>query len=188
MALARWLWRRGQREIAPERLVFVDETGTATNMAPRYGWGPRGERLIGTAPCGHWHTTTFVGGLTLNGFLAPLVIDGAMNGATFEAWVEQSLVPELPTRAVVVMDNLSAHKGARVRELIEAEGGEVLYLPPYSPDLNPVEQAFAKLKHLLRLARQRTTEALWNEIGSLLDRFKPGECVNYLAHCGYRIN
>ena len=168
--------------------MFVDETGTATNMAPRYGWGRCGERVIGAAPCGHWHTTTFVGGLTLGGFISPLVIEGAMNAVTFEAWVSQSLVPELPERAVVVMDNLSAHKGRGVREMIEATGAEVLYLPPYSPDLNPIEQAFAKLKHLLRLARRRTTEELWGEIGALLDRFEPPECARYFAHSGYAIN
>ena len=188
MALARWLWRRDQHRIEPERLVFVDETGTATNMAPRYGWGRRGERLIGSAPGGHWATTTFVAGLTRTGLIAPLVLDGAMNAVTFQAWVEQALVPALPERAVVVMDNLGAHKGARVRELLEGVGAEALYLPPYSPDLNPIEQVFAKLKHLLRLAQRRSTEGLWSEIGVLLDRFEPAECANYLANCGYRIN
>ena len=184
--LARWLWRRGQRAIEPERLVFVDETGTATNMAPRYGWGPRGQRVVGRAPHGRWRTTTFVGGLTQTGFIAPFVVPCPMNRAIYETWIEQCLVPELPGRAVVVMDNLSAHKGLRVRELIERAGGEVLYLPPYSPDLNPIEQAFAKLKHLLRLARKRTTEDLWNEIGTLLNRFQPAECANYIANAGYR--
>lgn len=186
VALARWLWRRGQRAIEPERLVFVDETGTATNMAPRYGWGRKGERVIGRAPHGHWKTTTFVGGLTRSGFIAPFVIDGPMNRDIFETWIERCLVPELPERAIVVMDNLSAHKGPRVAQMIEAAGGEVLYLPPYSPDLNPIEQAFAKLKHLLRRARKRTTESLWNEIGVLLDRFSTTECINYIANAGYR--
>lgn len=186
VALARWLWRRGQRAIEPERLVFVDETGTATNMAPRYGWGVRGKRVVGRAPHGHWKTTTFVGGLTTKGFIAPFVIDCPMNRDIFETWVEQCLVPELPEHAVVVMDNLSAHKGSRVPKLIEAAGGEALYLPPYSPDLNPIEQAFAKLKHLLRLARKRTTEDLWNEIGTLLNRFRPSECANYISNAGYR--
>ena len=186
VALARWLWRRGQTAIAPERLVFVDETGTATNMAPRYGWGPRGERVIGRAPHGHWKTTTFVGALTRSGFIAPFVIDCPMNRDIFETWVERCLLPELPERAVVVMDNLSAHKGPHVAHLIERAGGEVLYLPPYSPDLNPIEQAFAKLKHLLRFARERTTEDLWNRIGALLNRFTPTECENYIANAGYR--
>ena len=142
VALARWLWHRDQRTIDPERLVFVDETGTATNMAPRYGWGPRGERVVARAPHGRWHTTTFVGGLTQAGFVAPFVVPCLMTRMIFETWIERVLVPELPERAVVVMDNLSAHKGPRVRELIERAGGEVLYLPPYSPDLNPIEQAF----------------------------------------------
>lgn len=186
VALARWLWQRGQRTIEPERLVFVDETGSATNMAPRYGWGPRGERVVGRAPHGRWHTTTFVGGLTANGFIAPFVIPCPMDRAIFETWIERCLVPGLPDRAVVVMDNLSSHKGPRVAELIERAGGEVLYLPPYSPDLNPIEQAFAKLKHLLRAAKRRNTDDLWNEIGSLLDHFKPAECANYIANSGYR--
>ena len=186
IALARWLWRRGQHTIDPQRLVFVDETGTATNMAPRYGWGRRGARVTGRAPHGRWHTTTFVGGLTATGFIAPFVIARPMNRSIFETWVERVLVPELPPRAIVVMDNLSAHKGPGVRELIAKAGGEVLYLPPYSPDLNPIEQAFAKLKHLLRAAKKRTTEDLWQEIGQLLDQFKANECANYIANAGYR--
>ena len=152
--------------------MLVDETGTATNMAPH----------------GRWESTTFVAGLTERGFIAPLVTNGAMNGQIFEAWIAQSLIPELPQRAIVVMDNLSSRKGARVRELLAGAVAEALYLPPYSPDLNPIEQAFAKLKHLLRLARRRTTEALWEEIGSVLDRFEPSECANYLANAGYRVN
>ena len=140
------------------------------------------------APHGSWQSTTFVAGLSESGFIAPLVIEGAMNGPLFEAWIERVLIPELPERAIVVMDNLSSHKGARVRELLEAAGAEALYLPPYSPDLNPIEQAFAKLEHLLRAARQRTTEALWDEIGSLLERFEPDECARYLANAGYAIN
>ena len=168
--------------------MFVDETGTATNMAPRYGWGRSSERVTMGAPHGSWQSTTFVAGLSESGFIAPLVIEGAMNGPVFEAWVERVLVPELPERAIVVMDNLSSHKGTRVRELLEAAGAEALYLPPYSPDLNPIEQAFAKLKHLLRAARQRTTETLWDEIGSLLERFEPDECARYLANAGYAIN
>ena len=188
VALARWLWHRGQREIEPARLVFLDETGTATNMAPRYGWGRSSERVVGRAPCGRWESTTFVAGLTETGFIAPLVLNGSMNATVFEAWIEQSLIPALPERAVVVMDNLSSHKGRRVRELLEAAGAETLYLPPYSPDLNPIEMAFAKLKHLLRAARCRTSETLWDEIGTLLDRFEPDECARYLANAGYAIN
>ena len=188
VALARWLWHRDQKSLEPWRLVFVDETGTATNMAPRCGWGPSSERVIGRAPCGRWERSTFVAGLTERGFIAPLVIEGSMNAKVFEAWIEQALIPQLPERAVVVMDNLSSHKGVRVRELLESAGAEALYLPPYSPDLNPIEQAFAKLKHLLRAAKRRTTERVWEEIGVLLDRFTPEECANYLANSGYAIN
>ena len=192
MALARWLWHRGQAAVDPQRLVFVDgevakrTNGTATNMAPLYGWGPKSERLTGAAPCGHWRRTTFVGGLTLRGFIAPLVIEQAMNAAIFEAWVEQSLVPNMPKNAIVVMDNLSAHKGKKVRHLIEAAGGEALYLPPYSPDLNPIEQAFSKLKHWLRNAQERTTQNLWDMIGIILEHFRPDECARYFKNSGYR--
>ena len=186
VAIARWFWHREQGAIEPRKLVFIDETGTATNMAPIYGWGPKSKRLIGSVSYGHWKRTTFVGGLTLNGFIAPLVIEQAMNAAIFEAWVEQSLIPNMPKDAIVVMDNLSAHKGERVRELIEAAGGEVLYLPPYSPDLNPIEQAFSKLKHWLRAAQKTTTENLWSMIGTILDHFKPDECARYFLNSGYR--
>lgn len=186
VAIARWFWHREQGTIEPRKLVFIDETGTATNMAPIYGWGPKNERLIGSVSYGHWKRTTFVGGLTLNGFIAPLVIEQAMNAAIFEAWIEQSLIPDMPQNAIIVMDNLSAHKGERVRELIEAAGGEVLYLPPYSPDLNPIEQAFSKLKHWLRAAQETTTENLWSMIGTILDHFKPDECARYFLNSGYR--
>ena len=188
MALARWLWRRDQGTLASSRLVFIDETGTATNKAPRYGWGRSSERVAMSAPHGSWTSTTFVAGLTERGWIAPLVLDGSMNARAFEAWVEQALIPALPQKAIVVMDNLSSHKGAKVRALLEAAGAEALYLPPYSPDLNPIVQAFAKLKHLLRAARRRTSEALWDEIGTLLDRFEPAECANYLRNSGYCCN
>ena len=186
VALARWLWHRDQKTVDPRQLVFVDETGTATNMAPLYGWGPKGERVIGSVSRGHWKRTTFVGGLTLDGFIAPMVIEQAMNGVTFEAWVEQLLIPDMPQNAIVMMDTLSAHKGLRVRELIEAAAGEVLYLPPYSPDLNPIKQAFAKLKHWLRAAGESKTEDLWNMIGTVLNHFKPDECARYFQNSGYR--
>ena len=186
VALTRWLWHRDQKTIDPRQLVFVDETGTATNMAPLYGWGPKGKRLIGSVSNGHWKRTTFVGGLSLNGFIAPMVIEQAMNAATFEAWVEQFLIPDMPKNAIVVMDNLSAHKSARIGELIEAAGGEVLYLPPYSPDLNPIEQAFSKLKHWLRAAQETTTQNLWDMTGTILNHFKPDECARYFLNSGYR--
>jgi len=171
--------------MSPARLVFVDETGAATNMARRYGRSPRGGRLDGPIPHGHWKSTTLVGGLTANGFIAPYVLDGAMDGAIFRAWTEQMLAPELRPGDIVVMDNLAAHKVAGVREAIEAQGAELRYLPPYSPDLNPIEQAFAKLKTLLRKAAERTVDALWNAIGRLLELFPPTECANYLANSGY---
>ena len=171
--------------MSPARLVFIDETGAATNMARRYGRSPRGRRLDGPIPHGHWKSTTFVGGLTNRGFVAPYVLDGPMNGTVFLAWVEQMLAPVLRRGDLVIMDNLAAHKVAGVREAIEARGAELRYLPPYSPDLNPIEQAFAKLKALLRKAAERTVDGLWNAIGRLLDLFPPAECANYLANSGY---
>jgi transposase len=169
----------------PATFVFLDETGAATNMARRYGWGPRGERLVDATPHGHWRTTTFVAGLRSTGIIAPLVLDGPMTGEAFRAYVEQFLAPTLSKGDVVVMDNLGAHKVAGVREAIAAVGASILYLPPYSPDLNPIEQAFAKLKALLRKAAARTREALWGAIGRVLDSFNPDECRNYLANSGY---
>lgn len=167
------------------RFVFLDETGASTNMVRRYGWGVRGERLLDTAPHGHWRTTTFVAGLRTSGIVAPFVLDGPMTGPVFRAYVAQVLVPELAPGDVVVMDNLAAHKVAGVAEAIRAAGASVLYLPPYSPDLNPIEQAFSKLKALLRKAADRARDALWGTIGTLLDAFSPEECQNYLDHCGY---
>jgi transposase len=154
-------------------------------MARRYGRAPVGQRLAGVVPHGHWKTTTFVAALGLEGLTAPLVIDGALNGDLFEAYVEQILVPTLAPGDVVVMDNLSSHKRARVRALIEGAGCLLLFLPPYSPDLNPIELAFAKLKALLRKAGKRTVEELWEFLGQVLDAFSPQECRNYLRHCGY---
>jgi transposase len=154
-------------------------------MARGYGRTPRGQRLVGAVPHGHWKTTTFVAALGLCGMTAPLVIDGAMTGDLFEAYVERVLVPALVAGDVVVLDNLSSHKRARVRELIEGAGCAVLFLPPYSPDLNPIELAFAKLKALLRKAGRRTVEGLWELLGQVLDAFSPEECRNYFRHCGY---
>jgi transposase len=169
-------------------------------MARRYGRSPRGKRLDGPIPHGHWKSTTFVGGLTTRGFVAPYVLDGAMNGTIFLAWTEQMLAPTLVHGDIVVMDNLAAHKVAGIREAIEARGAELRYLPPSgsarspggmsaqltgSPDLNPIEQAFAKLKALLRKAAQRTVDGLWTVIGQLLNCFAPTECANYLVNSGY---
>jgi transposase len=171
--------------LTPEQLVFIDETWATTAMARRYGRAPRGARVVAALPHGHWKTTTFLAALRHDRITAPCVFDGAINGERFRAWVEQALAPTLQPGDVVVMDNLPAHKVKGVREAIEATGARLLYLPPYSPDLNPIEQAFAKLKALLRTAARRTVEALWHTIGQALDAFTPAECAHYLAHAGY---
>jgi len=180
----RW-WRLSQCGLDVRRVVFLDETGASTKLTRRYGRAPRGRRLIAKVPHGHWKTTTFVGGLRLTGFTAPLVVDGPMNGPTFLAYVEQHLAPTLAPGDVVVMDNLAAHKVKGVRQAIEAVGARVLYLPPYSPDFNPIEQAFAKLKWLLQSAAERTVGALEQAIARALDRFAPDECRNYFRNSGY---
>ena len=154
-------------------------------MARRYGRSRRGQRLLAAVPHGHWKTSTFVAALRHDAITAPLVVDGAMNGTIFRAYVEQILTPTLSPGDLVVMDNLSSHKVAGIREAIEAIGASLVYLPAYSPDLNPIEQVFAKLKALLRAEAARTVDDLWNAIGRLLDRFTAAECANYLAHCGY---
>jgi transposase len=178
-------WRVWQRFMDPEHFVFLDETGTATNMARRYGRSPSGARLVAAVPQGHWKTTTFIAGLRQSGIVAPLVLDGPMTGPTFRAYVEQFLAPALNSDDVVVLDNLAAHKVDGVRQAIAAAGASILYLPPYSPDLNPIEQLFAKLKALLRKAAARTKDALWQAIGHILATLPATECVNYLHHCGY---
>jgi transposase len=169
----------------PARFVFLDETGTATNMARRYGRCPSDQRLVAAVPHGHWRTTTFVAGLRQTGIVAPLVLDGPMTGTAFRAYVEQFLAPALEPDDVVVLDNLAAHKVDGVRQAIAAAGASILYLPPYSPDLNPIERLFAKLKTLLRKAAARTKDQLWSTIGRLLEAYLPTECTNYLNHCGY---
>lgn len=174
-----------QKTLDPSRLVFLDETWATTALSPVRGWAPKGERLVCTVPHGHWHTTTFLCGLRTTGLVAPLVLDGAMNGPAFLAYTEQFLVPTLRPGDIVVLDNLSSHKVSGVREAIEQVGARVLYLPPYSPDLNPIELAFSKLKRLLREATERTKDALWQTIGRLLERFSPAECANYIRHCGF---
>jgi transposase len=154
-------------------------------MTPIRGWSARGHKLIGKAPFGKWSTLTFVAALRSDRIDAPCVLDGPINGQSFTAWVEQFLVPTLHPGDVVIMDNLGSHKGAGVRAAIRAAGAKLLFLPPYSPDLNPIEQVFAKLKLMLRRAAERTTEDTWRRIGSLLDRFAPDECANYLRNSGY---
>jgi transposase len=178
-------WFEGQLDLDPERLVFIDETWTSTNMARLRGRAPKGQRLRMSVPHGHWKTTTFIAGLRRDGIVAPFVLDGPINRSAFETYVEKVLVPELRPGDVVILDNLSSHKGARVRTMIEAAGASLLYLPPYSPDFNPIENAFAKLKALLRKAAERTIEGLWTTIGRLVDVFTPTECANYFAAAGY---
>ena len=167
------------------RFVFLDETGLNSKMTRLYGRAPCGERLVAAVPHGHWHTTTFIAGLRQSGVIAPLVLDGPMTGAAFRAYVEQALVPALQPGDVVVMDNLAAHKVAGIEEAIVLAGASLLYLPPYSPDLNPIEQLIAQLKALLRKAAARTKETLWATTGQLLDLIEPSECRNYLANSGY---
>ncbi len=171
--------------VDPRRLVFLDETWASTNMTRRYGRSRRGQRLIAKVPHGHWKTTTFVAALRHDGLTAPLVIDGAMNGELFLAYVQQQLAPTLRAGDLVVMDNLSAHKVAGIREAITAAGATLVYLPPYSPDLNPIELVFSKLKWLVRSESPRTIERLWAFLGQTLDHFRPDECLRYFRHCGY---
>ena len=166
-------------------MVFIDETGASTKMARRYGRCPKGQRLTMAVPHGHWKTTTFLAALRHDRIDAPCVIDGPMNGELFRAYVEQFLAPTLSPGDIVVMDNLPAHKVKGVAEAITARGAELRYLPPYSPDLNPIEQLFAKLKALLRKAAARSVDKLWDTIGLLLDAFSPTQCANYLRNSGY---
>ncbi|ARN82016.1 IS630 family transposase [Methylocystis bryophila] len=163
----------------------MDETWIKTNMAPLRGWGAKGKRLRGFAPHGHWRTLTFVGALRHDRLAAPCVFDGPINGECFRAYVEQQLLPILQPGDIVVMDNLGSHKSAAVRRMIRAAGARLWYLPPYSPDLNPIEQAFAKIKHWMRQAQKRTIEEAWRHIGCLTDAIEPGECANYLRNAGY---
>jgi transposase len=168
-----------------ERYVFIDEMGANTKMARLYGWGPKSQRVVSAVSHGHWKTTTFVGALRTTGLTAPMVIDGAMNGEWFLAYVEQQLIPTLNPGDIVVMDNLSSHKTADVRTALEAISCTLVFLPPYSPDLNPIELAFSKLKTLLRKHAERTVESLWNRLGQLVSELTPEECQNYIRHCGY---
>ncbi len=185
MARRRRAWFEAQPDLEPARLVFIDETGASTKMARRYGRAPRGERCRAAVPHGHWKTTTFVGALRLEGMTAPMVLDGAMHGAAFLAYVEQVLVPTLKPGDIVVMDNLPAHKPIAVRAAIEVAGAELRFLPPYSPDFNPIEMAFAKLKAFLKMTAARTVDDLWGAIAQGIDTFTPTECENYFAAAGY---
>lgn len=165
--------------------MFIDETGASTKMARLRGRARRGQRCRSSVPHGHWKTTTFTGALRLSGMTAPMVIDGPMNRDAFRAYVRHVLAPTLRPGDIVVMDNLPAHKGTETRGMIEAAGATLLYLPPYSPDFNPIENAFAKLKALLRKAAARTIADLWTTIGNAIDQFTPTECANYFTAAGY---
>lgn len=185
VAAERARWRELQASLAPERLVFIDETWATTNMARRYGRAPKGKRLVCAVPHGHWKTSTFLAALRCDAITAPCVIDGAMDGETFLAYVEQFLVPVLRPGDIVTMDNLPSHKVAGVRELIEGAGAFLIYLPPYSPDLNPIELVSSKLKSLLRKAAKRTVDDLWYQLGKSLRDFSPQQCRNFFRHAGY---
>jgi transposase len=185
IARKRTRWKARQGKIDASRLVFIDETWIKTNMAPLRGWGPRGQRLEASAPFGHWKTLTFIAALRQDRISAPLVIDGPINGELFTLYVEKVLAPTLAQGEVVIADNLGSHKGKLARNAIRARGAHLLFLPPYSPDLNPIEQVFAKLKHLMRVAELRDVETTWRKVGELLDLFSKEECANYLKNSGY---
>lgn len=165
--------------------MFLDETSASTQMTRRYGGSDKGQRCVSAVPLGHWKTTPFLAGLRHNSLTAPPVVDGPMDGATFLAYIRDFLCPTLRPGDIVIADNLSSHKVAGVREAVESAGAELRYLPPYSPDLNPIEKLFSKLKTLLRKAALRTVDDLWKHIGQLIDAFPAAECANYLASCGY---
>ena len=186
VARRRTQWTKYQDRIEPERLVFIDETWTRTDMAPLRGWAPRGERLTAKVPHGRWKTMTFLAALRHDRIDAPWFIEGPIDGASFRVYVEKVLLPTLRPGDVVIMDNLGSHKSKAVRQLIRSVGAKLFFLPKYSPDLNPIEQVFAKLKHLLKKAAARTVEAVCAAIGEALNAFSPDECANYLAHAGYR--
>ena len=178
-------WQKHQKRVEPARLVFIDETWTKTNMTRLYGWAPRGRRLVAKAPHGHWKTATFLAALRNDRIEAPCVFDGPINGERFLAYVEQFLAPTLKPGDIVVLDNLGSHKGKAARQAIRAVGARLLFLPKYSPDLNPIEQVFAKVKGLVRKAEPRTLDAVSNEIAKALNAIPPQECANYFRGAGY---
>jgi transposase len=185
VAEARAAWRADQHKLDPSKLVFLDESGVNTKMARPKGRAPKGQRLVASIPHGHWSSSTFIAGLRHDRIVAPWLLDGPMNGDAFLTYIATQLAPSLAADDIVIMDNLSTHKVKGVRELIEARGAGLLYLPSYSPDLNPIEMVFAKLKALLRKAAERTEDALCERIGQLLETYTPQECSNYLTHAGY---
>lgn len=165
--------------------MFIDETWIKTNMAPIRGWGTKGGRLRGYAPHGHWRTMTFVAALRCDGIVAPCVFDGPINGASFRAWFDQQLLDTIGPGDIVVMDNLGSHKAVEIGRAIRARGARLWYLPAYSPDLNPIEQAFSKIKHWMRMAQRRSVDDTWRHIGQLVQTIGPQECANYIANAGY---
>jgi len=185
VAASRQVWREEQPGLNPRQLVFLDETWASTNMARRYGRAPRGQRCLSSVPHGHWLTTTFLAAIRHDAICAPCVFDGPIDGESFRAWVTQFLAPTLKPGDIVIMDNLSSHKVDGIRQAIEAVGATVRYLPPYSPDLNPIEQVFAKLKALLRKAAARTYEALFDALTDAISRFEAAEFQNYFTAAGY---
>jgi transposase len=185
VAKRRQRWKARQAGFDPKKLVFIDETWIKTNMAPLRGWGPKGKRLRAYAPHGHWQTMTFIGALRLDRLTAPCVFDGPINGECFKAYIQQLLAPLLKPGDIVVLDNLGSHKGKAVRKAIKTAGARLLFLPPYSPDLNPIEQAFSKVKHWMRCAQKRTIEDACDYIGALVSTITPSECQNYFKSDGY---
>ena len=185
VALARRRWKGWKHNLDPHRLVFIDETWIRTNMAPLRGWGPKGKRLRGFTPHGRWRTLTFLGALRCDRLTAPCVFDGPINGLCFRAYVEQVLLPTLQPGDIVVMDNLGSHKSKAVRQAIRSAGARLWFLPKYSPDLNPIEQSFAQIKHAMRLAQKRNTDDLWRHLGHLVGTITPQQCANYFVNAGY---
>ena len=185
VARRRGQWVERQDQIDPGRLVFIDETWTKTNMEPLRGWAPVGARLVAKVPHGHWKTSTFIAALRCDRIEAPWLLDGPVNAAAFLTYVEKVLTPTLRSGDLVIMDNLSSHKGKAVRQAIREAGSKLIFLPKYSPDLNPIEQVFAKLKHLLRKEAARTIETLTAAVGKLLGAFTAEECINYFVNSGY---
>ena len=191
VAEARRVWiEQRQPDMANmlESLIFIDETSLMTNLVKATGWAPVGARLVDHAPFGHWNTQTFIAGLGHDGLIAPWVLDGAMNRASFEAYVQHELAPALKPGQIVITDNLSSHKSPRAIALLRAQGNDLIFLPPYSPDLNPIEMAFSKLKTLIRKAAARTYQALWNRVGAVCDYFPGKECRNYFRAAGYGLD
>lgn len=187
VAARRTRWRVEQLHLDPKRLIFIDETWAKTNMTRLRGRAPRGERLIEKVPHGHWKTTTLIAGLGIEGMRCSTTVDGAVNGDVFTAFIEHVLRPTLHRGEIVIMDNLSAHKVHGVREAIESVGASVVYLPPYSPDLNPIELAFSKLKQLMRSCKHRLVEPLWHDVQRMLDAISPTDAMHFYQHCGYAI-